>query len=285
MGNSSFLTPYWQLMRGDKPIGFFLLWWPIMWSLWLCSQGSPQLINVVIFTLGCFLMRSAGCVINDIADRHIDNQIERTKNRPLTANIITLKQALICFFLLISLSFVLVLATNTTTIVLSSVALFLAVLYPFTKRWLMCPQFFLGAAFSWGMIMTLTAEEQPLEAWIFVLYGSVLIWTVAYDTFYAMVDKQDDLIAGVKSSAIWFGDYIQIITGLLQAVFLSGLIATGIALNLTWPYYLSLGCSGLVCIYQQWLIKDDTSELCFKAFLSNQWIGLIIFIGIVFSQT
>lgn len=270
-------------MRADKPIGFFLLWWPVMWALWLVSDGSPSIKNIIIFSLGCFLMRSAGCVINDFADRKIDKHVERTKARPLTSGVVTAKEALGLFAVLCLLAFILVLQTNLQTILLSIPALFLATLYPFTKRWFMFPQFFLGAAFSWGVVMVAPAQETSLQLWLFVLYFAVLLWTVAYDTFYAMVDREDDLKIGVKSTAIWFGKHDKLITALLQVLFLLLLIYVGVSKQLPWIYYVSLVIAAALSIYQHYLIKDYDRDKCFKAFLNNQWVGMIIFIGIFFS--
>ena len=272
---------YLSLMRTDKPVGFFLLWWPVMWALWLAADGSPSISNVFIFSLGCFLMRSAGCVINDFADRKIDKHVERTKQRPLTSGQISSKEAVTLFFVLCALSFLLVLFTDKQTVLLSFVAVFLATLYPFTKRWLMFPQLFLGAAFSWGVVMAFSAEQAALDIKVWVLYLAVLLWTVAYDTFYAMVDQEDDVKIGVKSTAILFGENVQLITVSLQAAVLM------ILLYLSYAYQFSASYMGSLCIvlalflYQQYLIASKNKENYFKAFLNNQWVGLVVFVGIL----
>jgi 4-hydroxybenzoate polyprenyltransferase len=266
----------------DKPIGTYLLLWPTYWALWIASDGWPNLHLLIVFSLGVFIMRSAGCVINDYADRKIDGKVTRTKNRPLVNGMMTSKEAINLFGILIGMALGLVLTLSWPTIYLSVVALFLAALYPFMKRYTQLPQVFLGAAFSWGMIMAF-AEAQgeiPVVAWL--LFLANLCWTVAYDTMYAMVDREDDLKIGVKSTAILFADNDKRIIGFLQLLTLGLLWTVGDILAFGWPYQLTLVVAGALFSYQQLLISNRERDTCFKAFLHNHWVGLIIFVGILF---
>ncbi len=268
------------ITRMDKPIGTYLLLWPTYWALWIASDGWPSLHLLMVFSLGVFVMRSAGCVINDIADIKVDGQVERTKNRPLISGLMTKAQAINLFGLLIGCALGLVLTLSWPTIYLSVVALVLAASYPFMKRYTQLPQVVLGAAFSWGMIMAFaeTMGEIPLIAWL--LFTANLLWTVAYDTMYAMVDREDDLKIGVKSTAILFGDHDKRIIGFLQLIVLALLFTVGDMLAFGWPFQLSLViCAGLFS-YQQLLIVNRKRNNCFQAFLHNHWVGMIIFIGI-----
>lgn len=268
------------LMRLDKPIGIYLLLWPTFWALWVAAQGWPGAGMLVIFSLGVLLTRSAGCVINDYADRHIDGHVERTSQRPLVAGTVTEKQALGLFAILMSLAFALVLLLNWQTIQLSFVALILASSYPFMKRYTYLPQVVLGAAFSWGMPMAFMAIMNEVPWWGWSLFLANLLWTVGYDTQYAMVDREDDKKIGVKSTAILFGQYDRLCIGLLQVATLGILIVTGQQLGMSWLFYVALLlCSGLF-IYQQWLMKDRDRAKCFKAFLNNHYCGLVITLGI-----
>ncbi|MEW6989822.1 4-hydroxybenzoate octaprenyltransferase [Colwelliaceae bacterium 6441] len=269
-----------QITRMDKPIGTYLLLWPTLWALWVAADGFPQLHLLFVFSLGVFIMRSAGCVINDFADRKIDGQVKRTSQRPLVSGAMTSEQALSLFAFLIGGAIALVLTLSTYTILLSMVALILAASYPFMKRYTHLPQVVLGAAFSWGMIMAFAELEGriPLVAWL--LFLANLLWTVAYDTIYAMVDRDDDLQIGVKSTAILFGQYDKRLVGLLQLSTLAILFTVGEIQAFGWPYQLALVASaGLFC-YQQVLIVNRDREACFKAFLNNHWVGLLIFVGI-----
>jgi 4-hydroxybenzoate polyprenyltransferase len=269
------------ITRMDKPIGTYLLLWPTYWALWIASDGWPNLHLLIVFSLGVFIMRSAGCVINDYADRKIDGKVERTKNRPLVNGMMTSNEAINLFGILIGMALGLVLTLSWPTIYLSVVALFLAALYPFMKRYTQLPQVFLGAAFSWGMIMAF-AEAQgqiPLVAWL--LFLANLCWTVAYDTMYAMVDREDDLKIGVKSTAILFADNDKRIIGFLQLLTLGLLWTVGDILAFGWPYQLTLVVAGALFSYQQLLISNRERDACFKAFLHNHWVGLIIFVGIL----
>jgi len=269
-----------QITRMDKPIGTYLLLWPTYWALWIATDGLPSLHLLMVFTLGVFIMRSAGCVINDYADRHVDGQVKRTENRPLVTGAITSTQALNLFGFLIGCAITLVLTLTWFAIQLSVIALLLAASYPFMKRYTQLPQVVLGAAFSWGMIMAF-AEAQgeiPLFAWL--LFSANVLWTVAYDTMYAMVDRDDDIKIGIKSTAILFGQYDKLIIGLLQLSTLALLFTVGDIMAFGWPYQLSLLiCVGLF-IYQQLLITKRERQKCFQAFLNNHWAGLAIFIGI-----
>lgn len=270
-----------SITRMDKPIGTYLLLWPTFWALWIASDGWPSLHLLVVFTLGVFIMRSAGCVINDLADRKIDGKVERTKNRPLVSGMMTSEEAISLFGLLIGMALGLVITLGWPTIYLSGVALLLASLYPFMKRYTQLPQVVLGAAFSWGMIMAFSEAqgEVPLVAWL--LFLANLLWTVTYDTMYAMVDREDDLKIGVKSTAILFGENDKRIIGFLQLMVLAILWTVGDILAFGWPYQLSLVIAAAMFSYQQILIINRDRDACFKAFLHNHWVGMIIFIGIV----
>ncbi len=271
---------YAQLTRINKPIGALLLLWPALWALWLAAGGLPDLKVLLVFVLGVFLMRSAGCAINDYADRKIDPLVERTKNRPLASGKIKPKEALVVFFVLILTSFVLVLTLNMLTIALSFVGAFLAASYPFLKRFTHLPQFYLGAAFGWAVPMAYAAQlgSIPLVGWlVFVL---TLIWAVIYDTMYAMVDRDDDLKIGVKSTAILFGDNDRLIIGLLQLLMLAGLLLVGWLENRGVIYCIGVAVAALLFAYQQCLIKNRERPNCFTAFLNNNWFGFVIFLGL-----
>jgi 4-hydroxybenzoate polyprenyltransferase len=271
---------YWQLMRLDKPIGTFLLLWPTLWSLWIAGEGQPNWDLVIIFIVGTFIMRAAGCVINDYADRGFDGQVKRTRQRPLVTGRVSTQGAIALFIGLALAAFLLVLMTNQLTIQLSFGGLVLAFCYPFMKRHTYLPQVFLGAAFSWGIPMAYTAQTGELNPAIWILYIANLLWTVAYDTFYAMVDRDDDLKIGVKSSAILFGTNDRIITALLQALTLVALLLAGSKFDLGLYYIAGLALAGCLFVYQQWLIRLRRREDCFRAFLNNNYVGLVIFAGL-----
>lgn len=275
------LWPWIQLMRLDRPIGTMLLLWPTLWAVWIAGNGSPSVKVVVVFVLGVFSMRAAGCVINDFADRHIDGSVERTKHRPLATGALSSKDALMLFTGLIFLSFLLLLTLNWLTFWYAFGALFLATLYPFSKRFTYMPQFFLGAAFAWAIPMAFAAElgAVPLIAW--VLYITKIVWTVAYDTQYAMCDREDDLRIGVKSTAVLFADSDRHIIGGLQIMTLLLLCIVGLLADLHWPWFFSIAIAGVLFIYQQWLTKDRDRWLSFAAFLNNQWVGLALFLGLL----
>ncbi len=275
------LDAYERLMRLDKPIGILLLLWPTLWALWIASRGKPDWITLLIFITGTVLMRSTGCVMNDIADRKYDGLVERTKNRPLATGEVSVKEAYCLAAGLCLLAFGLVLLFNKTTILLSFAALFLAATYPFTKRFLAIPQAYLGIAFGFGIPMAFAAVNDyiPPLAWVLLLAN--VFWAIAYDTEYAMVDRDDDLKIGIKSSAIFFGKY-NVIAVMICYVAMLGLLAyVGLFMGFGKFYFIGLGAA-LVLAYRQYvLIKNREKNNCFKAFLHNNWIGLAIFIGLV----
>lgn len=272
---------YYLLMRMDKPIGTWLLMWPTLWAIWIASQGKPDLLVLFVFCSGVFLMRSAGCVINDFADREVDKYVERTQHRPLTSGQITSREALSLFALLSLTAFALVLTMNWLTVQLSFIALLLASVYPFMKRYTHFPQVVLGMAFSWAIPMAFAAQNNVIDPIAWQLYFFTILWIVAYDTMYAMVDRDDDLKIGIKSTAIIFAQADLFIIGFLQLSTLLGLIAIGWQLGLGFFYYLGLMVAAGLAVYQQWLIKDRHKPLCFKAFLNNHWFGMAIFVGIL----
>lgn len=275
------LREYALLMRLDKPIGAFLLLWPTLWALWLAGQGQPARGVVVIFVLGVFLMRSAGCVINDIADRNFDPYVARTRQRPLAARRIAVREAVVVLIVLCLTAFALVSLLNTLTVLLSLPALALAISYPFMKRFHHLPQVHLGAAFGWSIPMAFAAltGAVPLLAWL--LFAANVVWAVVYDTMYAMVDREDDLQVGTKSTAILFGARDRWIIGRLQLLLLVLLVLVGLLGGLGWAYYAGLFAATWFALYQQYLIRNREPDQCFKAFLNNNWFGLIIFCGIV----
>jgi 4-hydroxybenzoate polyprenyltransferase len=273
------LEHYWRLTRFDKPIGTLILLYPALWALWIASDGKPDLLVLIVISLGVIVMRAAGCVINDYADRDFDPHVERTKLRPIAAGQISPKAALIFFAALCLLAFGLVLLLNQFTILLSFVGAFLAASYPFMKRYTHLPQAYLGVAFGWAVPMSFAAQlnEIPNVAW--VLYLAVILWALVYDTMYAMVDKDDDLKIGVKSTAILFGKYDRQIIGTLQIVILLLLFTVGHMKGLGNFYYLGLvAAAGFFC-YQQKLIFHREKSACFTAFLNNNWFGLVVFVG------
>ncbi|MGI9284493.1 MAG: 4-hydroxybenzoate octaprenyltransferase [Pseudomonadales bacterium] len=271
------LNAYSQLMRIEKPIGILLLLWPTLIALWIASAGHPSLKNIVVFVVGTFLMRSAGCVINDFADRNFDAHVERTRARPLASGAVAPAEALLLCGLLCTLAFGLVLLTNKLTIVLSFIGLAVATVYPFMKRVTYLPQLVLGFAFSFGMPMAFAAETNHVPHAVWLLVAANLVWTVVYDTFYAMVDRDDDLRIGLKSTAILFGDWDRVITAVLQALCLLLLLLAANIFRLHWVFYIGLFISTLMFIYQQTLIANRQRDACFKAFLHNNWVGLTWF--------
>jgi 4-hydroxybenzoate polyprenyltransferase len=275
------LQQYWLLARFDKPIGILILLWPALWALWLASSGSPDLLVLTVICCGVVLMRAAGCVINDYADRDLDPYVERTKLRPIAAGKVKPKEALIVFAILCLTAFALVLLLNTYTILLSFGGVFLAASYPFMKRYTQLPQAYLGIAFGWAVPMSFAAQsnEIPLVAWL--LYLATALWALVYDTMYAMVDKEDDLKIGIKSTAILFGDKEREIMAVLQIIIMLLMIQIGRLQNLSWIYYVTLVCASLFFVYQQKLIFHRDKQSCFKAFLNSNWFGLTIFVGLV----
>ncbi|CRL65933.1 4-hydroxybenzoate octaprenyltransferase [Proteus vulgaris] len=274
---------YSRLMRIDKPIGALLLLWPTYWALWIAAKGFPDWHILIVFTIGVFSMRAAGCVINDFADRKIDGSVERTKNRPLPSGAVTEKESKILFIVLVILSFGLVLTLNTMTIWLSVAGLALAWFYPFVKRFSNLPQLILGMAFGWSIPMGFAAvsESLPLVCWLLFLVN--IVWSVIYDTQYAMVDRNDDIKIGVKSTAILFGRYDKIIIGILQLMMLALLVSIGVLLNMKGIYYWSILLITALFIYQQKLIAERERAPCFQAFMNNNYVGFVLFAGILFS--
>ncbi len=272
---------YWLLGRFDKPIGIFILLWPALWALWVASAGKPDALILLVFCLGVVLMRAAGCVINDYADRDFDPHVERTKQRPIAAGKVKPKEALMLFVVLCLIAFGLVLLLNLYTIALSFVGAFLAASYPFMKRYTQLPQAYLGIAFGWAVPMAFAAQTNqiPLVAW--VMYAAVVLWALVYDTMYAMVDKDDDLKIGVKSTAILFGEYDRHIMAVLQLVIVGLLVVVGQLQALSWPYYTGVLVAAGFSAYQQTLIAQRDKVRCFKAFLNNNWFGLAVFAGLL----
>ncbi len=281
MSADSKLQALLQLIRFDKPIGTLLLLWPTLWALWVAAEGVPDWDLLIIFTLGTFLMRSAGCVINDLADRHWDGDVGRTSQRPLVTGAVSAKEARLLFIGLLAVAFILVLFTNPLTVKLSFVAVALASTYPFMKRYTHLPQVVLGAAFSWSIPMAFAAQTGELPANLWLIYLANLLWTMAYDTKYAMVDREDDLVVGIKSTAILFGQHDRLIVGLLQFTFLVLMLVAGDRFGLSWPYYLGLVGAAVLCVYHQYLIRERDPAACFKAFLHNNWVGGVVFAGLV----
>lgn len=277
------IKQYLILMRLHKPIGIFLLLWPTLWAVLISSHGHPSLWILIIFILGTLFMRSAGCIINDIADRQFDGHVFRTRERPLITQQVTLKEALLLFTLLCGISFGLALTLNLHTLLLAIPALLLTMIYPFMKRFMHMPQLILGLAFSWGIPMAFVAIQNtvPFTAWLMMLAN--ILWTIAYDSEYAMVDREDDLKIGVKSSAILFGRYDRFIIALLQISSLVLLMIVGSLEMLNKWYDISLGLVVLLMLYQDSLIYQRNPEQCFKAFKNNHWVGTVITLGIFLS--
>jgi len=272
---------YALLIRLNRPIGTLLLGWPALWALWLAAEGLPDLNILLIFVLGIFVMRSAGCVINDFADRKIDPYVKRTKDRPLAAGRVSEREALTLFAILGLIAFGLVLTLNTLTIYLSFAAVISAASYPFMKRFTYLPQAFLGVAFGWAVPMAWAAQTGSIPEVSWLLFIIVVLWAMAYDTMYAMADREDDIKIGVKSTAILFGEADRIITGLIQLSVLLGLFMLGVRLSMEWPYYAGLAVASGFSVYQQYLIRRRDPKACFQAFLNNNWFGAAVFTGIV----
>jgi len=275
------MQQYWLLARFDKPIGILILLWPALWALWLASDGQPDLLVLTVISLGVVLMRAAGCVINDYADRELDPHVERTKLRPMAAGKVSPKEALIVFAVLTLSSFALVLLLNIYTIMLSFVGAFLAASYPFMKRYTQLPQAYLGIAFGWAVPMSFAAQSNEIPTVAWVLYLAVVLWALVYDTMYAMVDKEDDLKIGIKSTAILFGEYDRHIMAVLQLIIIGLLYWVGRLQDVSWIYFTALALSSLFFVYQQKLIFHREKADCFTAFLNSHWFGLTLFIGLV----
>lgn len=274
---------YWLLGRFDKPIGILILLWPALWALWVASNGKPDLLVLIVICLGVVIMRAAGCVINDYADRDFDPHVERTKQRPIAAGKVTPKEALIVFVVLCLCAFGLVLLLNVYTIILSFVAAFLAASYPFMKRYTHLPQAYLGIAFGWAVPMAFSAQVNSIPVVAWVMYLAVVLWALVYDTMYAMVDKDDDLKIGVKSTAILFGAYDRHIMAVLQLIILGLLLVVGQMQQLGMAYYLGVVVAAGLSLYQQKLIYHRDKALCFKAFLNSNWFGMAVFVGLLFN--
>jgi 4-hydroxybenzoate polyprenyltransferase len=274
------LDAYERLMRLDKPIGILLLLWPTLWALWLAGRGHPNLIVVWIFVLGTVLMRSAGCVMNDMADRDFDGLVQRTQNRPLATGEVSVKEALVLAAALSLSAFGLVLFLNKLTILLSFAALFLAATYPLTKRFFAIPQAYLGIAFGFGIPMAFAALVGTIPSVAWLILAANIFWAIAYDTEYAMVDREDDLNIGIRSSAIFFGRFDVIAIMACYMAMLLLLSGVGILLTLKWPYYAGLLVAGGIACYHYFLIRNRDRTACFKAFLHNNWLGAAIFLGI-----
>ena len=271
---------YLLLIRLNRPIGIFLLLWPTLWGLWIASEGFPNTKILVVFLFGVFLMRSAGCILNDIIDKDFDKFVARTQNRPLASDKLSSIEAFIVAISLIFIAFLLVLTTNTLTVQLSFVAIILAGTYPFLKRHTYLPQFFLGLTFGWSIPMAFAATTNsiPKIAWLLLIAN--ILWTVVYDTIYAMIDREDDLKIGIKSTAILFDDADIFIIGLIQSLVLIALIVIGQQASLNTIYYFSLIIGGCLFLYQLYLIRNRDQKKCMQAFLNNNWFGLVVFIGL-----
>ena len=275
------LPDFAELARLDKPIGIYLLLWPTLWGLWFAAEGWPGFHLLFVFVMGVVLMRSAGCVINDVADRNFDGKVKRTLNRPLITRQVSVREALLFCACLSCIAFLLVLTTNALTVWLSFAAVAIAFCYPFMKRYTYLPQVVLGAAFSWGIPMSFAAysEQVPNLAWL--IFTATVVWTVAYDTEYAMVDRDDDIKLGLKSTAILFGDLDRLMIGVLQLIFIVTLWTADQLVTLGFWFHLGLAGAVLLLMYQQYLIRERKREECFRAFRNNHWVGLMIFSGLV----
>ncbi|MDH5632488.1 MAG: 4-hydroxybenzoate octaprenyltransferase [Gammaproteobacteria bacterium] len=275
------LREYYYLVRLDRPIGILLLLWPTLWGLWVAAEGKPDPLVMFVFVAGVVLMRSAGCAVNDFADRHVDPHVERTQNRPLAAGRITEKEALAVFIVLSLLAFVLVLLMNRLTIIMSFAGALLAFSYPFMKRFTHMPQVYLGVAFGWGIPMVFAAQTGSVPPVAWAMFMANVFWAVAYDTAYAMVDREDDLRIGVRSTAILFGRYDRLMIGINHALCLLLLAWVGFYLQLGAVYFISLAVAAGIAGYEQWLMRHRERGACFKAFLNNHYFGMVIFAGLV----
>lgn len=276
---------FWQLARMDRPIGIYLLLWPTLWCLWIAAQGFPDFKLLVIFILGTISMRAAGCCINDYADRNFDGHVERTRNRPIVTGRVSPREALQLCAVLCLFSFLLVLMTNRVTVLMSLVGLALAICYPFAKRYTHLAQMVLGAAFSWGGMMAFTAQTGALPVYALLLYIANVLWTVVYDTQYAMADREHDLKIGVKSTAILFAEADRLIVGVLQALFLVTMSLSAKHFGLGGWFQAGLVVAAGIFIYHQYLIRERDPQQCFRAFLHNHYVGLVIFVFTVIDLT
>jgi len=275
------LREYVRLTRLDRPIGIYLVMWPMLWALWIASEGRPDPLILTVFIVGTVLMRSAGCAINDYADRHIDLHVSRTRQRPLATGAILPREAVMVFMVLSLISFALVLLMNPLTISLSFIGLMLAASYPFAKRYTYLPQAYLGIAFGWAIPMAFAAQINALPAIAWLLFVGNILWSLIYDTMYAMADREDDLKIGVKSSAILFASYDRIIIGLLQLAMFALFVIAGLMMSMSLWFYLGLSAAAGFAVYEQYLIKERDAQRSFQAFLNNHYLGAAIFMGIV----
>jgi 4-hydroxybenzoate polyprenyltransferase len=275
------LRNYAKLMRIDKPVGIWLLLWPVLWSLWLAGEGHPDPGLFVVFVLGVFVMRSAGCVLNDYADRNIDPYVERTRSRPIASGAVAPIEALILFAALSLIAIGLATLLNKPAQLLAIVAAVLTIIYPFVKRFVSIPQFVLGAAFGWAVPMAFAAQTGGTSQLAWLVFGVTLVWAVIYDTFYAMVDRKDDIKLGAKSTAILFGEVDLFVVAGLQVLMLVGLVLIGLRAALGFWFYASVAFAACLMAYHLWLARDRQPAGCFAAFLHNHFIGLVILIGIL----
>ena len=274
------LGQYWKLVRGDRPVGVLLLLWPTWWALWIASEGIPPWWTLLVFTAGVWLTRSAGCVINDYADRWLDPQVERTRGRPLARGAVSGREAVLVFAVLMIAAFAMVLTLNRLTVYLSIVGLFLAASYPYLKRYTYLPQVYLGLAFGWGIPMAFAAVQGSVPPVAWVLYAANILWATAYDTWYAMVDRDDDIRAGSKSTAILFGDLDLVAQGVLYALVFIALWMVGTQGRLGLYYGSALGVAMLLVAWEFRMARHREREACFRAFLHNNWVGAVVFAGI-----
>lgn len=276
------LEEYGRLARFDRPIGTWLLLWPALWALWIAGTGRPDQKVLIVFSLGVVVMRAAGCIINDFADRDIDSHVKRTRERPLAARRVSPTEALVLFALLGAAALWLVTRLNVFTVKLALIGAALTVSYPFMKRIFPLPQLYLGISFGgWSVLMAFAAQRDSLPRVAWVLYIAAVIWAAVYDTIYAMVDREDDLTIGVKSSAILFADMDRVLIGALQAMMLLALVLAGRDMNFGGWYYAGLAAAGLLFLYQQWLIRAREPAACLRAFLNNNYVGIAIFSGVL----
>jgi 4-hydroxybenzoate polyprenyltransferase len=273
-----------KLIRADRPIGYLLLLWPTLWSLWLASDGQPKPFLIIIFTIGVFVMRSAGCVINDIFDKDLDSSVERTKNRPLVIKSVSKKEAWSIFFLLILLAFILVIQLNQEVLLYAVIGLGLTIIYPLFKRFFAAPQMVLGVTFSWCIPMAYVASEKTFDPVFYLIWTGTILWIIAYDTFYAMADKIDDEKVGIFSTARLFGKHDKLITAIMQSIVVFLFSYAGVLANMSLSYFLCMTIVACLFFYQQILIKNREPSACFKAFLINNHVGGVIFVGILSQQ-
>lgn len=275
------VSAYLRLMRFDRPIGIYLLLWPTLWALWLAAEGIPNIKLLSIFCMGVVVMRAAGCVINDIADRHFDPKVERTKNRPLANSELTVVQAMGCLVILLLIAVSLLVQLNQFCFLLALPAMIIVMAYPYTKRFMHTPQLVLGVAFAFSVLMAFAAVKQQLSLTAWLLFMATILWAFVYDTFYAMVDKDDDKKIAIKSSALWLGDAASTVCACCQALMLVALIFVGLLNQLTTYYYIGLVIATSLMFYQQCLVRTQNRQACFKAFLNNHYLGLAVFSGLL----